>query len=477
MGAAPGPLTDELLDAAVAASVQESDDLDWKGELPPAKGLPQTDFPKDVAAMANSGGGVIVYGVRESEKAATERVDVGECTEVYERSLRSAAFTAITPPVFGLNIHRLGEAGNRAVVVEVSASVDGPHLIYKKDYFAAPVRNNADTAWMREPQIAAMYRARFDERRHATEILDTLFTEASAGRNTDRRAWLIAVAHPRIPRLVGRLSRDDARAVLVKTEGLALTYAGRGLTHPLQNVDLYDPRPGLRRWIAANKATDPNFAHLASWASIHHDGSVTLATAIGGRRKTASEYSDGWYVIAPDIECAVADLTALIRTTAEATGNDEYDIRVGIEWSGKEPLTILSMTNGGIVSDHLSIPLHVYTPVDTTLNAAGPALDYYWDVHDLALDCVNQGGIPDLLMIRPPARDERVLAMIRSCGERQPSIRPERLLPAFLVGKRHASFLREELHVFVHVEYFPFYGQLRELFIRIRRLLRIEQVI
>jgi hypothetical protein len=44
----------------VAAGVAETDDLDWKSQLPPAKGLRQTDFPKDVAAMADSGGGVIV---------------------------------------------------------------------------------------------------------------------------------------------------------------------------------------------------------------------------------------------------------------------------------------------------------------------------------------------------------------------------------------------------------------------------------
>ena len=55
LGRGPGPLTDELLDSAVAAGATESDDLDWKSELPPQKGLPQTDFPKDVAAMANSG--------------------------------------------------------------------------------------------------------------------------------------------------------------------------------------------------------------------------------------------------------------------------------------------------------------------------------------------------------------------------------------------------------------------------------------
>lgn len=108
LGRAPGPLTDEILDAAVDAGVAETNDLDWKSELPPARGLPQTDFPKDVAAMANSGGGVIIYGVLESQKVATKRADVGKFDEVYERSLRSAAITAISPPVFGLNIHSLG---------------------------------------------------------------------------------------------------------------------------------------------------------------------------------------------------------------------------------------------------------------------------------------------------------------------------------------------------------------------------------
>lgn len=36
------------------------------------------------------------------------------------------------------------------------------------------------------------------------------------------------------------------------------------------------------------------------------------------------------------------------------------------------------------------------------MNALDAALDYYWQVHDLAQDCVNQGGISDVLMIQPP---------------------------------------------------------------------------
>lgn len=402
LGIGPRPLTDELIDDAVTAGAAETDDVDWKAELPPAKGLAQTDFPKDVAAMANSGGGVIVFGVRETQKVATGRVDVGEFDEAYERSLRSIAITAITPPVFGLNIYRLGSEENRAVVIEVPASVEGPHLIYRNQYFGAPMRNDADTVWMKERQIEAMYRARFDERRHATEALDVLFTDASAGRATDKRAWLIGVGHPRIPRIRDRLTRDEAQEVLSKSGDLSLTYAGRSGIHPLESVDRLNPRPGLRRWVAANTATEEGAAWKESWATIHHDGSVTLAAAIGGHRNSSNTYWEGWQIESVAIECAIADLMALIRTTAGATDNDEYDLRVGIRWTGENPLKILTKDNFGHPYEGVSTPLYRYTPVETTVNAVGPTPDFHRHVHSLAQDCLNQGGISNTLLVRPP---------------------------------------------------------------------------
>src|SRR5690606_27262520 len=96
--------------------------------------------------------------------------------------------------------------------------------------------------------------------------------------------WLIAVAHPRIPRLRDRLTRDEARAVLAETKKLAFHYAGRGGVHPLECVDRHNPRPGLRRWVAVNTATGDRATWKEAWASIHHDGSVTLAAAVGGHR-------------------------------------------------------------------------------------------------------------------------------------------------------------------------------------------------
>lgn len=143
----------------------------------------------------------------------------------------------------------------------------------------------------------------------------------------------------------------------------------------------------------------------AAWISIHNDGSVTLAAAVGGHRMSRDGYSEGWQVESSAIECAIADFMAMIRTAASATHNDEYDVRVDVVWTGRQPLMILTKDNMGYVYEGVSTPLHHYTAVETTVNTFTPDLDFYWQVHGLAQDCVNQGGISNLHMIQPPTRD------------------------------------------------------------------------
>jgi len=42
------------------------------------------------------------------------------------------------------------------------------------------------------------------------------------------------------------------------------------------------------------------------------------------------------------------------------------------------------------------------TPVEVTVRADADARDFFQQVHDLALDCVNQGGIANVQTISPP---------------------------------------------------------------------------
>lgn len=415
-GAEPGELTDAILDAAIESGTREAADLDWKRQLPDEKELKQFDFPKDVAAMANSGGGVIVYGVVEVDKAATGRVDESKFDEGYERTMRAVARSAIMPPVFNLGVRILGDEVPRAVVVEVPASVEVPHLVRHCDsphFYGAPRRNDADTIWMTERELESMYRSRFEERRHSTETLDALHADASAGRDSAERAWLIGVAHPRIPQLRERLSEAEARGVIdvARNVGGGFTEmrrppgpdgsirAGhpRGQHHPLEAVGLLRLRPGLRRWVAPPEHEDWREA----WVSVHHDGSVTLAAAVGGHR-TQSDPHENWEVTSWAIEAAVADFMALVLAAATQSSNDEYDVRVAFEWAGEETMAFRQNDADGHTWDGYEMPVHHFAPVETSLRARQARDEFQSRVFELARDCLNQGGLSDPNLINDP---------------------------------------------------------------------------
>src|SRR5688500_2936323 len=91
LGIAPSPLTYEMVATAVGSRMREAADLDWKLVVIPASDLSgpgksraieerRGEFAKDVAAMANTQGGLIVYGVRELREEADgiEHVAIGE---------------------------------------------------------------------------------------------------------------------------------------------------------------------------------------------------------------------------------------------------------------------------------------------------------------------------------------------------------------------------------------------------------------
>jgi hypothetical protein len=396
LGRGPGPLSDKMIDEAVAQGIAETDDLDWKSELPPTKSLNETDFPKDIAAMANSGGGVIVYGITEKEKKATRRSDTGKLTENHERTLRSAAITAISPPVFGLDIVRLGEEGNRCVAVVVPASVDGPHVIYKNDFFGAPVRNNADTVWMKERQIEAAYRMRFEERRNVTEALDNRYADLIAGRDTAERAWLVAVGRPRLtPTTITRWDRDEARRMFGDAAARSLTYAKRHGIRPFEIVDILNPRPGFRGWVVARSQSaqgDPSWKEAR--ASIHFDGSVDAVFALGGHR-IRDGFNPGSLIDSAAVEGAVADFMGLVRAVGERIGSVDYDVRIGIEWTGQDPMIMQTVDQWNFPLTDTSIPMHRFTPVEATIPIADDER-YLHEVRVLIQDCINQGGITNL---------------------------------------------------------------------------------
>jgi hypothetical protein len=398
LGRAPAPLSVEMIDEAIRQAIAETDDLDWKSKLPAAKRMAETDYPKDIAAMANSGGGMIVYGITEKDKTATGREDTGELTERFEQTLRSVAVTSIHPPIFGLNITQLGEEGNRCIALIVPASIDGPHLIYRGEYFGAPIRNNADTVWMKEREVEAAYRRRFDERRYANEALDRIYDELAAVTQVEARAWLIAVGRPRITSTTDmRSTRDAARQLFQTASEHALRYAPWRGIRPFAIVDFLNPRPGLRRWVALrSKSAEADPPLPEARMSIHHDGAVTVAFAVGGLRDGPDGYLPAWQFDSAVVEAAIADFMGLLRVVGERIGSVDFEVRIGIERTGPERMIMQTRDNMGGIYTEVSVPMLRYTPVEETVEASVDDESYMHQVHAIIQDCVNQGGVSNL---------------------------------------------------------------------------------
>lgn len=394
-------LTVAILESAVREGVPEAENLDWKQKFPEAKSLLDSDVKKDIAAMANSGGGLIVYGVKESQSEAVGLCPPGEFDERYESTYRRVAISKISPPIFDLRIERLGDK-HPAIAVEVLPSSDVPHLVQYKDHFGAPIRNGSDTVWMNERQIEAMYRARFEERRRAAETLDGYYAEALEQVGSTERPWLVAIARPRIPDAIARPSSEDASALFKNAGEYALKMARRRGTHIFEVTDHINPRPGLRRWTALGHVRDEDSPGRPAWANVHHDGSVSLVAPVGGLRAGQEYVCEPHDVLQWELENAVVDLAALVRSGNKVLGHDEYDVRIGVEWAGTEALRVMEVGWGGYAYSGRSIPLRRYSPVRTTLSPAMNTVDFQRAVHALAEDCINQGGLTELSVVKEP---------------------------------------------------------------------------
>ncbi|XKK60589.1 ATP-binding protein [Streptomyces sp. ARC32] len=180
LGVPPGPLCFDMVEKAAADRLAESDDLDWKEHVSqrPRDGR-WNELPKDVAAMANPRGGLIVFGVRDTT-CELVGIDPDEAnTDQYAQWIRNH----VHPYLSGLTFTSYTSAdGTRSVLVaDVPASPTAPHLVYgtaarDKDQQAAvaPYRDRDHTAWMAEHRLERAYRDRFTRAAHTDTELQRL---------------------------------------------------------------------------------------------------------------------------------------------------------------------------------------------------------------------------------------------------------------------------------------------------------------
>ncbi|MFD4233359.1 helix-turn-helix domain-containing protein [Streptomyces sp. NPDC058542] len=327
LGSAPGPLTYGMVSRAAADHLEESDDLDWKRDLPqPPMHGQWNEFAKDISAMANTRGGLLIYGVADNHEIIG--VDWGKADlRQYAQWVRNH----VHPYLPDLVMYPLTDGATTLLVVDVPASEMAPHLVHgrsdkdkEQQAFTVPYRDRDHTAWMAEHQIERAYRDRFTRTDRAEEALrrhSEFLTRTITAHAAKPSAWLVAVACPTRPYPHGAppLSRDEAGCLLRVVEERRSNQPTRPNRGPVSGmgVTLIIPSPGLRRWVASTMESEYD---RNTMIELHHDGTVTLATDLSWRpyaveQRSLAEEGIGEGLPVPQrlVTATCADFVAIVQ--------------------------------------------------------------------------------------------------------------------------------------------------------------------
>jgi len=152
-------IDENLLKQVCNEQWDESPTLEFKAVLPqPAPDdKPKQEFLKDVAALANAGGGDIVYGISEINGKAHALVPIKETSypgDATRRRLGQWLESGVEPRVSGINVHPVRlSSGDYILVIRVPASFQRPHRSKVGAHWQWPVRSGTHTADLTYPQI------------------------------------------------------------------------------------------------------------------------------------------------------------------------------------------------------------------------------------------------------------------------------------------------------------------------------------
>jgi hypothetical protein len=323
--------------------VAEDQTLDIKASLYAPSAAGAHEIAKDVAAMANADGGLIIRGVAEDGQGRAAYLAPVPLSESERRRMHEAVRNRISPWVPDFYIGQLAVDAASATgyyLIAVPASDMAPHGILidngqpdKKHSTAWPIRIDRETAWLREPQIAARYRDRFDAINRQDRRLIEITAEGAKGLDVTEGPWLsLAVAPARPGRMApGRRTVDDTRSWLqdVLTTGgsvpTRLSVGGAGV--------------GRRRVVISDALAHigPSKGHRIE---LHADGGAFAAVSLLGQvpHHYQRDSSPTKWINAEDIEAWTVTLLCLLaRHAVRAGAGGDLVVQVQLArktWSG-----------------------------------------------------------------------------------------------------------------------------------------------
>ena len=406
LGVPAGEITLGIIERAIENRVEESADLDWKRQVYNHQNPKWEDeAAKDIAAMANSGGGWIVFGVAEDKdrNAASELTPVSWTAATEQRLLR-VAYAKIGPPVLGIEFHVVTTENGDVVAMRVPDSRDAPHFAKKgDDAFIAPRRNGPHTVFMSDREIERGFRERFQYSDERERNLQDKFGRASQALKPSDGVFIAMAALPLEPTIHAKSPGQDVIRELASRQPIPELIVHQ---NSCRRWNLGQVRIGMRQWVVRSDSDD-----RAKHRLFLYDDSTVLAAYQLGNLADGNEampyYPVGLsnHCMSRDIESAVINFVTLLRGHAEErNANGGFRIRTGIIGVADEPICIRTAeeSSGYLLPEEYVEPISVFQPVTIELDPLVPCLEMLPQVNDLARDLINQGGVKDLKIIVDP---------------------------------------------------------------------------
>ncbi|MGJ0121715.1 AlbA family DNA-binding domain-containing protein [Williamsia sp. MIQD14] len=316
---------------AIDKAAAEGDQLDWKSE-PYKPKVDDDELAKDLAAMANHQGGVIVIGVADdgNDQAAGPTPTTDDVAEIkkYIDRIRHARIRPFLPD---LTVRAIANGdGRHFVVIAIGRSFDAPHAVVpdspKASHFRYPIRVGRDTSWMTEQQVAGAYRARFAATAGISEQVTELHERGSRRlTNADNLGWVSVACVPTT--LGARVPGPAARAAEVEFLRSWLTTdlrSGKSPEQPgLGGIRFDDARPAVGRTVFTDRH-DHNLAN-GSHVELAHNGGGFAAGALAPQKPvefaaTVPDNAVHFWFSTVSIEWRLFTLLTLLADHARDTG-------------------------------------------------------------------------------------------------------------------------------------------------------------
>ncbi|MBK8342941.1 MAG: ATP-binding protein [Bacteroidetes bacterium] len=147
----------DFIESLIANEIEESINIEFKS----AEALAKTDakkkeISKDVGAIANSNGGIIIYGINEVEHKATSLsfVDGDEFTKEWLEQVISSTIQRNIPHLKIFPIRKAGDIKRSIYVVQIPESDEAPHISRDKKFYK---RYNFEAVAMEEYEVRQLY--------------------------------------------------------------------------------------------------------------------------------------------------------------------------------------------------------------------------------------------------------------------------------------------------------------------------------